>query len=52
VIAAVGVLQLGNIMKQFDTGWQGACTVMSLVYLVGLALIWLLPETKGKPLPA
>lgn len=52
VIAAVGVLQLGNIMKQFDLGWQQACTVMSAIYIVGLAIIWLLPETKGKPLPA
>lgn len=52
VLAAVGVLQLGNIMKQLDVGWQGACTVMSAIYIVGLALIWLAPETKGKPLPA
>jgi len=24
---------------------------MSLVYVVGMVLIWLAPETKGKPLP-
>jgi hypothetical protein len=24
---------------------------MSLIYLVGMGLIWLAPETKGKPLP-
>jgi hypothetical protein len=24
---------------------------VSLVYVVGLAVIWLAPETKGKPLP-
>ena len=40
------------VMKQLDVGWQGACTAMSLIYLVGLGLIWLAPETKGKPLPA
>ncbi len=27
------------------------CSVTSLVYVVGLAIIWLGPETKGKPLP-
>jgi len=27
------------------------CAVTSLVYVVGLAIIWLCPETKGKPLP-
>jgi MFS transporter, SHS family, sialic acid transporter len=52
IIAAVGVLQLPVVMKQLDVGWQGACTAMSAVYLVGLGLIWLAPETKGRPLPA
>jgi len=51
VLAAIGVLQLPVVMKQLDVGWQGACTAMSLIYLVGLGLIWLAPETKGKPLP-
>ena len=51
VLAAIGVLQLPVVMKQFDVGWQGACTAMSLIYIVGLGLIWLAPETKGKPLP-
>lgn len=51
IIAAVGVLQLPVVMRQLDVGWQGACTAMSAVYLVGLGLIWLAPETKGKPLP-
>jgi MFS transporter, SHS family, sialic acid transporter len=52
IIAAVGVLQLPVVMKQLNVGWQGACTAMSLVYLIGLGLIWLAPETKGRPLPA
>jgi MFS family permease len=51
IIAAVGVLQLPVVMKQLDVGWQGACTAMSAIYLVGLAIIWLAPETKGRPLP-
>jgi MFS family permease len=51
IIAAVGVLQLPTVMEHLHVGWQGACTAMSAVYLVGLGLIWLAPETKGRPLP-
>jgi len=51
IIAAVGVLQLPTVMDRLHVGWQGACTAMSAVYLVGLGLIWLAPETKGRPLP-
>lgn len=51
ILAAIGVLQLPVVMRQLDVGWQGACTAMSAIYLVGLGLIWLAPETKGKPLP-
>jgi SHS family sialic acid transporter-like MFS transporter len=51
IIAAVGVLQTGNLMGFFQGDYRRACSVMSLIYLVGLALIWLAPETRGKPLP-
>ena len=40
ILAAVGVLQLPVVMNQLNVGWQGACTVMSVIYVVGLALIW------------
>ncbi|MDD3587042.1 MAG: MFS transporter [Thermoguttaceae bacterium] len=29
--------------------WAGA--VMSPIFLIGILIIWLMPETKGKPLP-
>jgi hypothetical protein len=62
VLAAVGVLQTGNLMglfqkdvvivgRTFTRGYPLACTVMSLIYLVGVAIIWLAPETRGKALP-
>jgi MFS family permease len=62
IIAAVGVLQTGNLMGLFQKdvtvggwafthGYPLACTAMSLIYLVGVGLIWLAPETRGKPLP-
>jgi SHS family sialic acid transporter-like MFS transporter len=51
VLAAVGVMQLPVIRRELQVGYEVACPVLSLVYLVGVALIWLAPETKGKPLP-
>lgn len=52
ILATVGVLQMGVLMQAFDGSYARAGAVISLVYAAGLALIWLLPETKGKPLPA
>jgi len=62
ILAAIGVLQTGNLMGLFKEdaivagitiphGYPLACSTMSLVYLVGVAIIWLAPETHGKPLP-
>ncbi|MBY0523588.1 MAG: MFS transporter [Gemmataceae bacterium] len=51
IIAAVGVLQTGNLMGLFGGGYPEACSVMGLIYLVGLGIIWLAPETRGRPLP-
>ena len=51
VIAAVGVLQVGTLMTYFGGSYWRACSTMSLVYLIGAAIIWLAPETRGKPLP-
>src|SRR5262249_9034126 len=62
ILAAIGVLQTGNLMGLFredvvcfgitlPQGYPLACSVMSLIYLVGLVIIWLGPETRGKPLP-
>jgi MFS family permease len=52
VLAAVGALQMGALMRQFDGSYARAGAIISLVYLVGLGLIWFGPETKGRPLPA
>jgi SHS family sialic acid transporter-like MFS transporter len=62
ILAAVGVLQLGNFVGLFKDGitlgsfhlpggLPSACSVLSLIYFVGMAIIWLAPETRGKPLP-
>jgi len=47
-LAAIGTLQTGALMK---VGYPTACSVMSLIYVVGMGIIWLAPETKGQPLP-
>lgn len=52
ILAAVGSLQAGVLQDQvFGGKFPKAGMVMSLIYLVGLGIIWLAPETKGKPLP-
>jgi MFS family permease len=62
ILAAIGVLQTGNLMGLFTQdavvlgvtiphGYPLACSTMSLIYLVGMGLIWLAPETRGQPLP-
>lgn len=51
ILAAIGVLQLGNLTALFAGGLPVACASLSGIYLVGMALIWLVPETKGRPLP-
>ncbi|MCS6976757.1 MAG: MFS transporter [Gemmatales bacterium] len=52
IVAAVGALSMGYLMKYAFHGDYGqAGATISLVYAVGLLVIWLAPETKGKPLP-
>lgn len=56
ILAAIGVLQLRNLnefVQSLGYGWGIAqvCSALSLIYLVGMVLIWFAPETKGKPLP-
>jgi MFS transporter, SHS family, sialic acid transporter len=60
IIAAVGTFQLGALTAYFQGepgttnaggGYPMACTSLSLIYVVGMVLIWFAPETKGKELP-
>lgn len=62
ILAAVGTFQMGGLLKQFADGIQlgpwhlpggypSACTLLSLVYVVGMTIIWLAPETRNQPLP-
>jgi SHS family sialic acid transporter-like MFS transporter len=60
ILAAIGTLQIGSLLKLVDHyetcagvkgGYPIACSFVCFVYVIGMALIWLAPETKGKPLP-
>ena len=52
VLAAAGAWQMPALMAFFDRSYPKAGATIVLVYFVGALLIWLAPETKGKPLPA
>lgn len=51
VFAAAGAVTQGQLVRAFDGSYAQAGAVITLVYLVGILVIWLGPETKGKPLP-
>jgi MFS family permease len=52
IIAAVGALRAGQLMSDvFEGSYARAGATISLVYALGLAAIWLAPETRGQPLP-
>lgn len=51
IFAAVGALQMGSLMQFFDGSYARAGAVITLIYGLGLVLIWFAPETKGRPLP-
>ncbi|MFN9718779.1 MAG: MFS transporter, partial [Planctomycetota bacterium] len=51
IIAAIGGLQTANLEKYFDNSFPKAGSVLSVIYLLGVLVIWLGPETKGQDLP-
>ena len=51
ILAAMGAWQMPALMGFFDKSYPRAGETIVLVYLLGMALIWLAPETKDKPLP-
>jgi len=51
IFAAIGALQMGALMREFGGSFARAGAVVTLIYALGLVLIWLAPETKGRPLP-
>jgi SHS family sialic acid transporter-like MFS transporter len=52
ILAAAGALTQGQLVHYFAGSYAKAGSIVTLVYLLGMALIWLAPETKGRALPA
>jgi MFS family permease len=52
IIAAIGALQGGYLITEvFKNDFAKVCSILSLVYVIGMGIIWLAPETRGQPLP-
>jgi hypothetical protein len=42
---------MGLLLSHYGGSYAQAGAVITLIYLLGMAAIWLAPETRGKPLP-
>lgn len=51
ILAAIGALQMGRLLQLYQGSYARAGASITLIYALGLVLIWFAPETKGKPLP-
>lgn len=51
VLAACGTLCMGQFVALFGNDYGRAMGTVTLIYILGMVLIWFAPETKGKPLP-
>jgi SHS family sialic acid transporter-like MFS transporter len=51
VLAALGAWKMGALMAFFDKSYAKAGATIVFIYIVGMVLIWLAPETKDRALP-
>jgi MFS family permease len=51
VLAAFGSLAQGRLVALFDGSYARGGATITLVYLIGMAIVWLGPETRGRALP-
>jgi len=51
IFAAAGAITMGQLFAYFDNDYAKMGAFITLIYILGMVLIWLAPETKGKPLP-
>ena len=50
VLAAIGALQTANLLSAFHGSMAMAGSVLCSIYLLGILVVWLAPETKGHQL--
>lgn len=52
IIAAIGAIFTGTLVQEvFHGDYAQAGATTSLVYILGILIIWIAPETKGRQLP-
>lgn len=51
LFAAVGAVEMGHLLQYYQGSYARAGATITLVYVLGLTLIWFGPETKGMSLP-
>lgn len=51
VLAAIGALTQGQLVSAYAGSYARAGATVTLIYVVGLVVVWLGPETKDQPLP-
>ena len=51
ILAAAGALAQGQLVSAYGGSYAKAGATITLIYALGLVLIWLAPETKDRPLP-
>jgi MFS family permease len=51
ILAAAGAVYGGQLVQAFEGSYARAGAIITLVYVIGMVIIWFAPETKGKPLP-
>jgi MFS family permease len=51
ILAAAGALAQGQLVGYYGGSYAKAGATLTLIYAIGLVLIWFAPETKGRPLP-
>ena len=51
ILAGFAALYMGQLVHFLGGSYARAGATVTLIYVLGLFLIWLAPETKGKPLP-
>jgi len=51
LFAAIGALTQGQLVANYGGSYAKAGAMLTLVYAIGLVVIWLAPETKDRPLP-
>ncbi|MEW6159586.1 MAG: MFS transporter [Verrucomicrobiota bacterium] len=51
IFAAGGAMVQGELVSAFGGSYAQAGAIVTLIYLLGMTMIWFAPETKNQPLP-